>query len=120
MTLTPEAVRGWEFSQGAGCIECNGTGYFGRLAVSELLDLSDPIREMILDKRPASEIKRLAASEGMTFLRDSALLKVAEGVTTIELLAKLLAADCADITHAAIVSIACLTARRLVRLDVPV
>ena len=81
--LTPEAVRGWEFSQGAGCIECNGTGYFGRLAVSELLDLSDPIREMILDKRPASEIKRLAASEGMTFLRDSALLKVAEGVTTL-------------------------------------
>ena len=81
--LTPEAVHGWEFSQGAGCIECNGTGYFGRLAVSELLDLSDPIREMILDKRPASEIKRLAASEGMSFLRDSALLKVAEGVTTL-------------------------------------
>lgn len=81
--LTPDDVRGWEFTEGAGCVECNGTGYFGRLAVSELLDLSDPIREMILDKRPASEIKRLAAAEGMSFLRDSALLKVAEGVTTL-------------------------------------
>ena len=54
------------FYEGTGCIECNGTGFLGRLAVSELLDLSDHIRELILDRRPASEIKR-AAEEGMTF-----------------------------------------------------
>jgi type IV pilus assembly protein PilB len=77
------AVEGWTFWEGAGCIECNGTGYHGRLAVSELLDLSDHIRELILDKRPASEIKRAAREEGMAFLRESALQKVREGVTTL-------------------------------------
>ncbi|HVS63007.1 MAG TPA: GspE/PulE family protein [Thermoanaerobaculia bacterium] len=81
--LEPSDVAGWRFYEGAGCIECNGTGFFGRLAVSELLDLSDRIRELILDRRPASEIKRAAKDEGMTFLRESALMKVAEGVTTL-------------------------------------
>ena len=66
-----------------GCIECNGTGFHGRVAVSELLDLSDHIRELILDRRPASEIKRAAKEEGMTFLRESALEKVFRGVTTL-------------------------------------
>ena len=71
------------FYEGAGCIECDGTGFHGRLAVSELLDLSDTIREMILGRRPASEIKRVAKEEGMPFLRESALQKVFEGVTTL-------------------------------------
>ena len=53
------------------------------MAVSELLDLSDPIRELILDRRPASEIRRAAGAEGMRFLRQSALEKVREGVTTL-------------------------------------
>jgi type IV pilus assembly protein PilB len=81
--LDPAAHRDWVFCEGAGCIECNGTGYRGRLAVSELLDLSDRIRELILDRRPASEIRRAAKEEGMTFLRESALRKVSEGVTTL-------------------------------------
>jgi type IV pilus assembly protein PilB len=81
--LSRVAVAGWSFYEGGGCVECNGTGYLGRLAVSELLDLSDHIRELILDRRPASEIKRAARDEGMTFLRDSALQKVQEGVTTL-------------------------------------
>ena len=67
------------FYEGAGCIECNGTGFHGRMAVSEILDLSDHIRELILDRRPASEIKRAAHAEGMSFLRESALQKVVEG-----------------------------------------
>jgi type IV pilus assembly protein PilB len=71
------------FYEGAGCIECNGTGFHGRLAVSELLDLSDNIRELILDRRPGSEIKRAAKEEGMTFLRESALEKALKGVTTL-------------------------------------
>ena len=66
-------------TRASGCIECNGTGFHGRLAVSELLDLSDHIRELILDRRPASEIKRAAKEEGMTFLRESALEKVLPG-----------------------------------------
>jgi type IV pilus assembly protein PilB len=71
------------FYEGAGCIECDGTGFHGRLAVSELLDLSDTIRELILARRPGSEIKRVAKEEGMVFLRESALQKVFEGVTTL-------------------------------------
>ncbi|MBW3671066.1 MAG: GspE/PulE family protein [Acidobacteria bacterium] len=72
-----------QFYEGSGCIECNGTGYHGRLAIAELLDLSDRIRGLILEKRPASEIKNAAAEEGMTFLRDAAIKKVLEGVTTL-------------------------------------
>jgi len=71
------------YYEGAGCFECNGTGFFGRTAISELLDLSDRIRELILERRPASEIKRAAHEEGMLFLRESALEKVFEGVTTL-------------------------------------
>ena len=56
----------------------------GRTAIHELLDLSEHIREMILDKRPASEIKRVAREEGMTFLRESALEKARIGVTTLK------------------------------------
>jgi type IV pilus assembly protein PilB len=76
-------LRDAKFYEGAGCLECNGTGYHGRLAIAELLDLSDRIRGMILDRRPAAEIKRAAKEEGMTFLRESAIQKVLEGKTTL-------------------------------------
>jgi type II secretory ATPase GspE/PulE/Tfp pilus assembly ATPase PilB-like protein len=82
--LTPEAVRGTTFYEGVGCIECNGTGFLGRSAISELLDLSDNIRALILEKRPAAEIKRAARAEGMKFLRESALERVFAGVTTLK------------------------------------
>jgi len=71
------------FYEGQGCLECSGTGYRGRTAITELLDLSDRIREMIIDRRPTSEIKRAAKDEGMTFLRDSGLRKILAGVTTL-------------------------------------
>jgi type IV pilus assembly protein PilB len=70
--------------EGAGCFECGGTGYRGRTAIHELLDLSDKIREMILDKRSTSEIKRAAREDGMTFLRESAVEKVRKGVSTLK------------------------------------
>ncbi|MCC6291955.1 MAG: type II/IV secretion system protein [Bryobacterales bacterium] len=82
--LKPEEWSGERFMEGAGCFECGGTGYHGRTAIHELLDLTERIREMILDKRPASEIKRAATEEGMTFLRESAVEKVREGVTTLK------------------------------------
>jgi len=81
--LDPEKFRGHTFYEGKGCIECNGTGYHGRLAIAELLDLSDRIRGLILEKRPASEIKKAAHEEGMIFLREAALRKVMAGVTTL-------------------------------------
>ena len=81
--LEPDLYAETTFYEGSGCIECNGTGYHGRGAVTELLILSDPIRELILSKRPAAEIRRAAKEEGMTFLRESALEKVFQGVTTL-------------------------------------
>jgi type IV pilus assembly protein PilB len=81
--LHPDVVRMHAFYEGAGCIECGGTGYKGRTAICELLDLSDRIREMILEQRPTSEIKKAARDEGMTFLRESAVEKVFAGVTTL-------------------------------------
>jgi type IV pilus assembly protein PilB len=71
------------FYEGAGCIECGGTGFKGRMAICELLDLTDSIREMILERRPSSEIKKLAHEEGMRFLRESAVEKVLQGATTL-------------------------------------
>ncbi|MFZ0589222.1 MAG: GspE/PulE family protein, partial [Bryobacteraceae bacterium] len=75
--------RDFPFYEGRGCIECSGTGFHGRTAIHELLDLTENIREMILNRRPASEIKRAAKDEGMTFLRESAIQKVRSGVSTL-------------------------------------
>src|SRR5438105_13445348 len=80
--LNPAEWRGVTFYEGAGCFECGGTGFRGRSAIHELLDLSEHIREMILSKRPSSEIRRLAREERMTFLRESALAKASAGITT--------------------------------------
>ena len=71
------------FYEGAGCIECGGTGFKGRMAICELLDLTDHIREIILDKRPISEVKRAAREQGMRLLRESAVDRVLSGETTL-------------------------------------
>jgi type IV pilus assembly protein PilB len=81
--LDPALVHTYQFYEGAGCIDCGGTGFKGRTAICELLDLSDPIREMILDRRPTSEVKKIAHEEGMRFLRESAVEKVLHGLTTL-------------------------------------
>ena len=72
------------FYETAGCKDCNYTGYRGRKAITEFLDLSDHIREMILEKRPSSEIRKAAIAEGMTTLRQSAVAKVLAGETTLK------------------------------------
>ncbi len=72
------------FAEGAGCLECSGTGYHGRTAICELLDLTDRIREMIVDRRPTSEIKRIAREEGMITLRESGLSKIRAGITSVK------------------------------------
>ncbi len=86
--LGPAEWRDVTFYEGAGCFECGGTGFRGRTAICEVLDLTERIREMILDKRPTSEIKRVAREEGMVFLRESGLEKVRKGVTTLKELNK--------------------------------
>ena len=82
--LDPEAFEGQVFYEGRGCLDCDGTGFHGRMAIAELLDLSDRIRGLILERRPAAEIKKAAREEGMIFLRDSALSKVFDGWTTLK------------------------------------
>jgi type IV pilus assembly protein PilB len=81
--LDPALAQTHTFYEGAGCIECGGTGFKGRTAICELLDLSDQIREMILARRPTSEIKKAARDEGMRFLRECAVERVLLGLTTL-------------------------------------
>src|SRR5437016_2374333 len=81
--LNPDEWRHVPLLEGPGCFECGGTGFRGRSAIHELLDLTDRIREMILNRRPTSEIKRAAKEDGMTFLRDSAVEKMRLGITTL-------------------------------------
>ncbi|MCH7978098.1 MAG: type II/IV secretion system protein [Acidobacteria bacterium] len=82
--LPPAVWSGVPFYEGTGCIECSGTGFRGRTAIQELLELTDHIREMILEKRPTSEIRRAAQEKGLTSLRESAVEKVKLGVTTLK------------------------------------
>jgi len=81
--IDPAVAAQHTFYEGAGCIECGGTGFKGRMAICELLDLTDHIREIILDKRPISEVKRAAKEQGMRLLRDSAVERVLNGETTL-------------------------------------
>jgi len=81
--LDPDLYHDQDFYDTVGCEECGGTGFLGRTAVAELLDMSDRIRQLILERRPTVEIKQAAREEGMTFLRDSALEKVFAGLTTL-------------------------------------
>jgi type IV pilus assembly protein PilB len=82
--LDPALWGSVTFAEGAGCLECSGTGYHGRTAICELLDLTDRIREMIVGRRPTSEIKRVAREEGMMTLRESGMAKVRDGITTLK------------------------------------
>ncbi|HEX8736327.1 MAG TPA: GspE/PulE family protein [Pyrinomonadaceae bacterium] len=81
--LPPAAVADKHIFMSVGCDACNHTGYRGRTAIHELLDMSDTIREMIVERRPGSEIRRQAEKEGLSSLRESALKKVYAGLTTL-------------------------------------
>ncbi|MCK4432066.1 MAG: pilus assembly protein PilB, partial [Candidatus Aminicenantes bacterium] len=67
---------------------CNFTGYQGRTAIAELLELSDEIREMILARKPLSEVKKRAKTEGMLFLREAGIEKLLKGITSLKELNK--------------------------------
>jgi type IV pilus assembly protein PilB len=81
--VDPERVRGMTLYENNGCDECNGTGYRGRVAIIELLELNDEIRDLIIAKAPATLLKQAARDAGVMFLRDSAVEKLAEGITTL-------------------------------------
>lgn len=72
-----------DFFYGTGCEHCNGTGYYGRMAIFELLVINDELRKLIHQKIPSTEIKKRARQLGMKTLREDGLLKVYSGITTL-------------------------------------
>lgn len=82
--LTRDNSSHYHFVHGAGCGRCRGTGYRGRTAIAELLHLDDEIRQMIVERKPISQIKQYACSRGLRLLRGSALELVRDGRTTLE------------------------------------
>jgi len=82
--INPDDCRSVTFYEAKGCDDCNGTGYRGRSAIVELLDLTDELRELIVSKSPAAVLKKAAREAGTFFLRESAVEKVFTGETTIK------------------------------------
>lgn len=82
--VDPERFRGMTLYEAHGCDECHGTGYKGRVAIVELLELNDQIRDLIIAKVPATHLKKAAREAGVMFLRDSAEEKMAAGITTLK------------------------------------
>jgi type IV pilus assembly protein PilB len=72
------------FYEGKGCVDCNYTGYKGRTAIVELLDLTEEIRELILGRHSTAKLRRAAAESGTVFLREDAIKKVLQGETTLK------------------------------------
>jgi type IV pilus assembly protein PilB len=93
LQLRPEDLKGTSFSDGQGCIECNNTGYRGRQGVYEVMPLSPRLRDLVLERAPAGDIKEVAIDEGMLTLRRDALQKLRRGITTVEEVLKETAAD---------------------------
>jgi len=82
--IDPERTRGVTLYEARGCEDCNGTGYRGRSAIVELLDLNDEIRELIIGKSPIAALKKAARAAGTLFLSESAVAKVLAGETTLK------------------------------------
>jgi len=91
--LSDEDARKENFREGKGCVDCNNTGYKGRVGVYEVMPMTARIRDMILDRASTADIKKQAVSEGMLTLRMDAVLKLKKGITTAEEVLKETATD---------------------------
>ncbi|MDH3454857.1 MAG: GspE/PulE family protein, partial [Desulfuromonadales bacterium] len=91
--LDYDQLKDHTFYEGAGCRECNGQGYHGRTAILELLDLDDDLRDLIISKAPVSRLKEAARAAGTAFLRDAAVEKLLNGMTTLEEINRVTFAD---------------------------
>ena len=81
------------FQRGTGCKRCNDTGYKGRVALYEVLELNDDIRELVLQGASTAELKDAAIRGGMDTIRRAGLNKLVEGVTTVEEVLRVSSAD---------------------------
>jgi len=86
--LRPEEVEGKRFYRGRGCDRCNNIGYYGRMGIFEILELNDEMRELMLHDTSTQEIRSLSRKHGCRSLRDSGLLAIYDGLTTLEEVAK--------------------------------
>ena len=94
LKMVPEAlVSQTQFRRGAGCDQCNGTGYAGRLPVSELLVVDEPFREAVLKKMPTSALEDIAIQQGMRTLWQNGLSRAITGQTPLDEIIRILAAD---------------------------
>jgi type IV pilus assembly protein PilB len=84
LDLTPEALGGKRFAYGKGCRACNGTGYRGRSAIFEMIRMSESLRRLVLDGASSDTVAAQARREGMRTLRESGLLAILDGITTVE------------------------------------
>ncbi|MGE4603231.1 MAG: GspE/PulE family protein, partial [Planctomycetota bacterium] len=84
LELTPSDVQARTFFYGKGCKECNGSGYKGRIALFEIMVMSDRLRDRIMDGSSTQELQIVAREDGMRTLRDAGLLHIYDGITTIE------------------------------------
>jgi general secretion pathway protein E len=85
LDIKPKDLEGKTlYTQGSGCEHCVQTGYSGRLPIHELLVMDDPIRDLLMKTQDATAIRKLAVQGGMRSLRESAVAKVLEGLTSIE------------------------------------
>jgi type IV pilus assembly protein PilB len=91
--LSDEEAKKETFKEGKGCVDCNNTGYKGRLGVYEVMNMTSKIRDLILDRSSVSEIKKQAMADGMLTLRKDGLMKLKNGITTAEEVLKETAAD---------------------------
>jgi len=82
--FSPAEAASVQTFHGKGCPRCAGTGYKGRVGVFEVMEMSEGLRELVVNNAPVSELRKLAIAEGMSPLRQSGLMKVRDGVTTIE------------------------------------
>jgi type IV pilus assembly protein PilB len=93
LQLDPADAEGATIFEGQGCIECNNTGYKGRAGVYEVMTITPPLRELVLQRASSIEIKRTAVEGGMLTLRRDALQKLKRGITSVEEVLKETAAD---------------------------
>jgi type IV pilus assembly protein PilB len=84
LELTPDQVVGKKFAFGKGCENCHYTGYRGRTGIYEIMSITERLRQLIMDNVPTSRIRDAALEEGMSTLRESGLLAIFDGITTIE------------------------------------
>jgi general secretion pathway protein E len=82
--IAREALEGFQFRAGRGCGHCRGTGFKGRRAIAEILNLNDEIRELIIAREPIRRIREAAAKNGTRFLREAAVEMVQHGETTLQ------------------------------------